>query len=279
LLTCVNETDGREYTARAADTVRIGINALWSHTVKNVPLRVQRIFDHVPIAPALIRHWLRSGGQQGGLMFPVPHLDMESSDIRLQILKHTPGAAPIDPSATLQIDLHIIVFRRDIEAPPPLSTALEPFDATAWRRASAYGTWRYMHAEFAPVVEEELDVLACARFPSGGCALFRRMMRAHYGDCSLLFGKLWVGFGLGTLLGERLHDFMRHMLLQMFLAYHAAHSPPPPLPPCYNAATVDPGQRVCAECLTFMLGHGQMKRCPCHQVRGARGLPNADREV
>jgi ribosomal protein S27AE len=243
----------------------IKLNALWSHSLADVPLPVSRIFEYVPIAPALVRHWLGSSGTVGGLIFPVQPLDMESKDLRLQIVKHSPIAASVDPLSTLRADIHILVFRRDLSS---LSTELQPFDPALWDPVS-YERWRFMHSEFATVVEEELNLTGNARFPSDGCALFRRMMRAHFQDFGMLFGRMWVGFGLRELVGEPLHDFMQQMLLMMFLSYHAPDSPPPPLPPCYSAATVDPGQRVCAKCLTFMLGHGRMKRCGrCHQVRG-----------
>jgi hypothetical protein len=263
ILSVVNNTDGTGYQSLAADNVMIKINALWSHSISDVPLPVSRIFEFVSHAPALIRHWLRSNSTIGGLMFPVSHLDMESKDLRIQIVKHSPVAASIDPLSTLQVDIHILVFRRDISAP---STELQPFDPAIWDPVS-YERWCYMHTDFATVMEEELDLAGNARFPSDGCDLFRRMMRAHFEDFGMLFGRMWVGFGLRELAGETLHDFMMNMLLLMFMSYHAPDSPPLPLPPCYNATTVDPGQRVCAGCLTFMLGHGQMKRCGrCFQV-------------
>lgn len=263
VLNCVNNVSGVEYQALAFDNVLIKINALWSHSLTDVRLPISRIFDFVSLAPALIRHWLRSNGTMGGLMFPVSHLDMESKDLRMQIVKHSPVAASTDPLSTLQVDIHIIVFRRDISL---LSTELQPFDPAIWDPVS-YERWCYMHTSFATVVEEELDLTGSPRFPSNGCALFRRMMRAHFEDFGMLFGRMWVGFGLRELVGEPLHGFMMNMLLMMFMSYHAPDSPPLPLPPCYNATTVDPGQRVCAGCLKFMLGHGQMKRCArCFQV-------------
>jgi hypothetical protein len=268
VLNCVNNSNGTEYQTLAADNVMIKLNALWSHSLADVPLPVSRIFEYVPIAPALVRHWLGSSGTVGGLIFPVQPLDMESKDLRLQIVKHSPIAASVDPLSTLRADIHILVFRRDLSS---LSTELQPFDPALWDPVS-YERWRFMHSEFATVVEEELNLTGNARFPSDGCALFRRMMRAHFQDFGMLFGRMWVGFGLRELVGEPLHDFMQQMLLMMFLSYHAPDSPPPPLPPCYSATTVDPGQRVCAKCLTFMLGHGRMKRCgKCHQVRGGGG--------
>ncbi len=95
-------------------------------------------------------------------------------------------------------------------------------------------------------------------------AHFQRMMNAHFNDCGLLFGTMWHGFGIGSLIPDTQHEFMRNMLLTMFLNYHAR--PSLPLPPLSEVVTVDPGQRVCAQCLTFMLGHGKMMRCSCHQV-------------
>ena len=276
VLTCKNPSDGSEYQTRAADNVRLTINPVWSYSLLGVAIPAQRLFDHVPIHPALIRHWLRSE-QSGGLVFPAPMLDMESLEPKVHIQKtRTPSGLP-SSTLVIYVDIHLHLFRRAM----PATTALPPFDPAVWR-ADSYAMWRYMHAEFAVMLEEEIEYAGDATravFPPAQedqCALFRRMMRAHFEDCGLVFGKVWHDFGLGALVEDAddhqnntKHTFMRGMLLELFLAYHAQSAPPPlPLPPCCNAATVDPGQHICAQCLEFKLGRGLMMRCPCKTVGG-----------
>jgi hypothetical protein len=41
---------------------------------------------------------------------------------------------------------------------------------------------------------------------------------------------------------------------------------PPVLPPLYSPVAQSDGCRICAQCLTFRVGHGRMMRCPCHRV-------------
>ena len=265
VLTCKNTNDGSEYQTRAADNVRITINPVWSYNLIGVVIPVQSIFDHVPIHHALIRHWLKSD-QAGGLVFPTPTLNMESQELKVHIQKRT-SPQPLS-SMMVYVDIHLHVFHR---AMPVMegSTALQPFDPAVWR-ADSYAMWWYMHTEFAVVLEEEIMHAgdSNAILPTQDQrSLFRRMMRAHFEDCGLVFGKIWHDFGLGAVVkDDNKHNFMRGMLLGMFLAYHAQSTPPLPLPPCCNAATVDRGQHICAHCLEFKLGRGLMMRCPCKTV-------------
>ena len=90
-------------------------------------------------------------------------------------------------------------------------------------------------------------------------------MHTHFNDFGLVFGTMWRGFGLGEMVNETLKDFMRGILMDMFMTYNTK-SAPPQLPPLFNAHTVRSGQRVCAKCMAFRLGSGRMMRCPCHQV-------------
>jgi hypothetical protein len=276
VLTCVSEADGREYQTRAADTVRISVNTLWSHSVSNVALPIERIFTHVPLAPALLRHWLRDSDgtlEQGGLSFPVAPLDMESRDARIQVQKHRPqekGTAALGGSGTMQVDIGILFFRREI--PPETLSDLDPFESSVWDgHEESYTAWCYMHSRFVLALEVEMQAMMGSALPhlEDVRKHFRQMMRAHYNDCGFLFGRAWWAFGLRDFIEEPLEDFMRRALLGMFLGYHGnirGISATLELPPCFEAVTVNPGQRVCAQCLTFKLGSGQMKRCECHQV-------------
>jgi hypothetical protein len=271
VLTCVNDADGREFQTMPADNVRVNVDTVWSKSFKGVMLPIQRIFDHVPISPALIRHWLRSNASElGGLCFPVPGLDMESNVMKVQIRKHAPVRASTDPLSVLQVDINVLILRRDTSPSIDLSPSvdLQPFDDAIWD-SEAYESWCCLYVGFAPIVEEEMRLSGGpgSGLPSDGCALFRRMMRAHFNDFGLLFGRVWLDFGLRNFTEDSMHEFMRNTLLHMFLEYHATGPAPPPRPPSCNAVSVDPGQRMCAKCLTCMLGHGQMKRCGrCNQV-------------
>jgi hypothetical protein len=269
VLTCKDSADGSEYQTRAADNIRLTINPVWSYSILGATIPAQSIFDHVPIQHALIRHWLKAAPEQnGGLVFPVPMLDMESLEPRVHIQRRTPPQEkqPL-PSMMIYVDIHLHLFHR---AMPAMEGAaeLQPFDPAVWR-ADSYATWRHMHTDLAVVLEEEIEYSGHHLLPQGENqrSLFRRMMRAHFDDCGLVFGQIWHGFGLKTLLPEEsVHTFMRGMLLEMFLSYHAKSTPSLPLPPCCNAFTVDPGQRICAQCLSFKLGSGLMMRCPCKTV-------------
>jgi hypothetical protein len=242
------------YSSLATDTVRYMICPLWARKIADVSLPNQRIFDHVSIDPALIRHWLKHV-TDGGLFFPRSLFDMKSKDPCVQIEKR--GASAI-PSST-QVDLTLYFFRRTVET----SSALQPFDSAVWHPDS-YEAWVRMHAVFALVLEEECSDSNRIRLQCGACEFFRRIMHTHFADFGLVFGKLWWEFGLRTMVGAGLYDFMRDALMDMFLIYHSAT--PLPLPPLFDPVTVGSGQRICANCLTFRLGTGQMMRCPCRQV-------------
>jgi hypothetical protein len=273
VLRCVDEADGSEFQTLAVDTVRLTMNPLWSHEWTRVALPIPRLFDHVPISPALLRHWLRSAsGDLGGLVFPGSHMRMTSPEPRLQIQKSDRTAAVVSGPpfvGSLLVDLELQVFRRDLSA-PDVGEGLPPYDPSIWHRES-YERWSVMHARLAPIVEEEARGYEAA-LPSGACALFRRMMRVHFNDAALIFGQMWWSFGLRELAGcESLHDFMRGMLMHMFTAYYVHQGSPTKalrasLPPSFDAVTVAPAQRVCAKCLLFVLGSGRMLRCPCHKV-------------
>ena len=289
VLRCVDDANGIEFQTLAVDTVRITVNALWCAHWTNVALPVSRLFSHVPVAPALIRHWLHhqpsspsasDDGQQkqlGGLVFPVNHMCMTSKVPRLHIEKSARSAStnlPSPPSSsppdTLRVDLDLQVFRRDLSATSIDDETLPPFDPALWQ-ADSYERWHYMHATLPSMLEDELGVHGGrdGSPPSYAAALFRRMMRAHSDDAAIVFGQMWWSFGLHDLAEESLHVFMRRMLMGMFSAYYAGPTTPPLpalLPPCFDAVTVDPAQRMCAACLLSMLGSGRMLRCPCHKV-------------
>lgn len=264
------------YRTLAADNVSFLINPLWTRSVLDVALPVQTLMDHVSIHPALIRHWI-SQENQGGLFFPRLPFDTESRAPSIQILKHCVG--PSSPptvacratgvlnrsppkkvgaaAPSIQADLGLFIFRRELRS----CQDLQPFDSAVWHPAS-YEIWVHMHTEFALILDEEYIAL----FPSGeACAFFRRMMHTHFADCGLLFGTMWWKFGLGEMLSDGLYVFMRGLLTDMFILYHNK-TLPPTLPPLFNAVALGSGQRVCANCLAFRLGTGQMMRCPCHQV-------------
>lgn len=250
------------YHQLAMDTVRIKFNAIWDYTITNVALPTKLIFEHVQFDAVVIRNWLRYNETDlGGLLFPGSFLDVDSQHPRIRILKH--GPTDVD-SASMQADITLHIFRREIGE----SSELQPFDPAVWS-LEAYETWRFMHEEVAPALEEECDSRDCSSFPRGACALFRRMMHAHFTDCGWVFSDgIWVGFGLGTLIHKDYIGFMHKLLVGMFLQYNASNEPQPDasLPPLYNPATVGSGQRVCAKCLIFRLGSGQMMRCPCREV-------------
>jgi len=249
------------FHALAADNVWFLMNPLWVQSFPGIALPVQRIFDHVPMAPALIRCWIQSDvDAMGGLFFPRLPLDRESLTPSIQIVKSAATSKSAIESA-INVDITLSLFRRELLP----SHDLQPFDPAVWHPA-AYEVWHYFYADFAPIIESECDAACSNRFPSGACVLFRRMMHTHFADCGLVFGSMWWKFGLADMTNVSLHIFMRGMLAGMFKAYYFAPTPPAVLPPLFNAVTLGSGQRVCAGCMTFRLGTGQMKRCPCQQV-------------
>ena len=165
----------------------------------------------------------------------------------------------------LKVDLTIFVFRRELEP----SADLHPYDSCGaqWNPIS-YLVWTDLYHNFAPTMQEECAAHGGSNLPRDACTLFRRVMRTHYGDCGILFGRVWWDFGLGAMVGNRvnLRSFMRGMLTDMFMAYHALPAPPSSIRTLFNPRTYDPGHRMCAHCLTLTLGHRRMMRCPCGQV-------------
>ena len=242
-----------------ADSVGMLLNPLWEYNVSRVMLPVQRIFDHVPIAPPLIRVWLKSSDSKiGGLTFPQPHLDVGSKIPKIHINKHDPTTKLSEPSIVLLVDIDLYVFCRDLDPSPEL----QPFDPAVWNPVM-YGEWLHLCSSLTPMAEAGFHdtVEGC---PVGGGMLFRRMMRTHFEDFGLIFGsRIWSEFGLGEMVQTSGREFMRTMLLGM---YHSYNSDPLRLPPLSNVYTIKPGQRVCGKCMIFKLGRDQMMRCPCQQV-------------
>lgn len=259
MIAYVEEGDSRVFVSRMADDVCFLMNSLWSRKFSDVSLPIERIFEHVPLNPVLIRHWVKPDSMSvGGLLFPRSPMDRESLVPSIQILKSTVGTKA--PKHSIQTDLTLSVFRRELLLPD----FLQPFDQGVWNNES-YAMWKYFHADFAPMFQEECNASGSSRLPTGACTLFRRMMHTHYDDCGLIFGSMWWKFGLGEMVAESIHDFMRRMLIDMFMAYNVRPIPPA-LPPLFNAVIQGSDQRVCAGCMTFRLGTGQMRRCPCQQV-------------
>ena len=247
VLTYVKAGETTQHQTLAVDTVSMLINSIFEHNLVNVTMPVKSLIDHIPMAPALIRHWLRSNDRAlGGLAYPAVILDMESYIPRLNIEKHNPLLAISND--TIKVDITLYVFaRQTIDESPDL----QPFDPAVWN-LEAYELWKRIHAKFARIYEQE-----CNRkkgyFPKGGAKLFRRMMHTHYEDFGMIFSKFWFDFGLGNMIQEHGYFFMRNMLLKMCLKYITK---PMPLPPLCNAVTVHPGQRICAKCLMYKLCEG-----------------------
>ena len=262
MLAYVDE-DEKVYMSLATDSIRYTSNALWDHTIENVKLPTKQVFDFVPFHPTLIRHWMKNESTQPcALMFPRSHFDTESRDPTIRILKSSVNPVVQIGAASMRADICVQVFRRDVDASPPL---LKPYDAKVWRPES-YAKWVYMHMEFAPVLEDECRAKKTTKFPQNACHLLRCMMHTHFEDFGFVFGKLWFDFGFKDMVKDPSH-FMQDMLLGMFMAYHASEdSPFMALPPLFNAVTMGSGQRICAKCLKSRFGNNQMKRCPCQQV-------------
>jgi hypothetical protein len=269
VLSYVINDDPTVYKSLVSDTTRFLFNSTWTHSMKNVNLPIQRLFDHVPIAPPLIRQWLKStDGKMGGLLLPGFYTDVDSKDPRIHIVKQGQSSA-----TTIQADVILHIFRRELDPSPEL----QPFDPAVWN-PDAYEAWEYMHTEFAPMFEEECDAKNSPKLPHNICTLFRRVMRTHFADCGLIYSeKIWLEFGLQEMVNNT--RFMQKMLAELFWTYIVAPEPPS-LPPLFNAVTVGSDQRICAKCLSFRLGSGQMMRCPCHQVYYcSKACQNADWKV
>lgn len=252
VLTC-ETADHVVYETLAADSVGITVNPLCTYTVTGAEITVERLYAHVPMAPAMIRHWLATS--TGAISFPSVQLDLESKQPRVYIFKANAASAA---TASISVDIDLHVFRRELDT----STALQPFDATIWN-ADAYAVWEHMHANFAPIYESE----AVGRMPLATCDFFRRMMHTHFDDCAMIFGKIWWGFGLGTVVEVSTYDFIRDILMRMSMRYITdAGSDASMLQPHFAPRTHN-GQRVCGRCLMFRLGRGNMRRCSsCRQV-------------
>jgi hypothetical protein len=274
------QQDPQVYRSLATDNINFLVNPIWTRSVLNVMLPVQKIFDHVPMNPVLIRHWLKqSNGIQGGLLFPRPPLEYESRTPSIQILKHRVDAAASEtgyflhskasgillsrapPTASaapsIRVDLNLFVFRRELLPCPDL----QRFDPAVWH-PNSYELWVHLHTMYAPILDEESN----GRIPPGSTTVFRRIMHTHFEDCGLLFGDMWWKFGLSDILSDSdPYTFMRNTLTDMFLIYTAVPSAPL-LTPFSNAVTMGSGQRICANCLATKMGSAQMMRCKCHQV-------------
>jgi hypothetical protein len=263
LLSYVDDDDEKVYTSLATDSILYISNALWDHTIEDVELPTKRVFDFVPFHPALVRHWMKKiHTRPCALMFPRSHLDTESKDPAVRILKSSANPVVQVGAASMKADIVLQMFRRDVDTSPP---TLKPYDANVWRPES-YAKWVYMYMEFAPVLEDECGAKKSTKFPSNACHLLRCMMHTHFEDFGFVFGKLWFDFGLKDMVKDPNH-FMQDMLLGMFMSYHASEdSPFMNLPPLFNAVSLGSGQRICAKCLKSRFGNSQMRRCPCHQV-------------
>ena len=257
VLTYVVSGDATQHQTLAVDTVSVMINSIFDYSMTNVTMPVKSLIDHIPMAPALIRHWLKSNDKAlGGLSYPAVNLDMESYIPKLNIEKHNPLVAV--SGDTIKVDITLYVFARQTMDESP---ELQPFDPAVWN-PEAYKLWKRIHTKFARIYEQECNHTK-DYFPKGGATIFRRMMHTHFNDCGLIFSKFWFDFGLGTMVEEHGYHFMRNMLLKMCVKYRTK---PSPLPPLSNAKTVHPGQRICAKCLTYKLGGGLMRRCPCQKI-------------
>lgn len=255
----VSFSDGSGPRTLSADSISFLINPLWDYTMEDVPLRVQHIFEHVPIHPSFIKHWLKyEDGKLGGLLFPGSHMDVGSTkEPKIRILKHSPDTE-YKNATSIQANISLYVFRREILE----SSELQPFDPAVWH-PEAYESWCYMYDTFADAVGMECD--ADPQYPTEATLFVRRMMHTHFSDMGMIFSKkIWLDFGLGSMIHQTPHEFMRHMLMCMFMAYNSASID---LPPLFNAVTRHgSGRRVCAKCMIFKRGPGKMMRCPCQQV-------------
>ena len=80
--------DNTVYRSKAVDSVHFLVNPLWTRNFLNITLPIQRIFEYVPMAPALIRHWLQSEHDtSAAVCFPRSPFDMESLKPSVQIMK------------------------------------------------------------------------------------------------------------------------------------------------------------------------------------------------
>jgi hypothetical protein len=151
VLSYVDATDEelKVHHTLAASSINIKVNSIWSRDFMDIALPVRHIYDLVPINPVLIKRWLESTDEtMGGLCLPGKWLDTDSKDPRFIIYKNRarPSAAKSD---TIQANIKVCVFRRDIDPSPEL----QPFDQAIWHPNSREA-WEYAHTCLAPMFEE-----------------------------------------------------------------------------------------------------------------------------
>ncbi len=292
------QSNFRVFRPQSTANVVMSFFPLWTHDVPGVSIPLELLFNHVPLDRRLIQRWVESQDTYlGGLLYPRGPFDMESQDPFVQILKSgivcrrrkvaaireeisgaslppalldDEGARPDEiprpqlpqGSSHMKVDLTVFVFRRDLES----DTGLNPYTPATWHPIS-YFFWCDMYNNFAPVMQEECSVLRNPKLPLDACSLFRRVMRTHFLDCGILFNRIWWDLGFGAMVSSHvnLRSFMRGMLTDMFMVYHSLPSPPA-IRTLFNPRTHDPGQRMCAHCLSLTMGRGCMMRGPCGQV-------------
>ena len=288
---------GNNPDPRATANVVMSLYPLWAREVVGVSLPVHLLYQYVPLHEVLIRQWVDSEETVlGGLLLPRKPFDMDSNEPFLQIIKQgtershlfkNSSARDIEPVKTddfmcdskypnrmvvpvprikhgarhIKVDITLFVIRRDLHP----SAELQPFDRATWNPIS-YAVWCGLHERLGPVMQAEFDSHTNDNLPRNASEFLRRVMHTHFADFGLVFGKLWWDFGLGAMVVPiDLRSFMRGMLADMFMTYHA-NPGPPPFETLFNPRACDRGQRMCAECLALMLGSGKMMRCPCGQV-------------
>jgi hypothetical protein len=293
----------RVFHSQATANVVMSLYPLWAREITGVSLPVHLLYVHVPLDEVRVRHWVESEETVlGGLLLPRRPFDMDSVEPFLQIIrqdtershksKNSPAwdIVPVKsddflcgegcdvkypnrvivpapkikiPRGTpfLKVNITLFVFRRDLHS----SVELQCFDSSIWNPIS-YAIWCGLYENLGPVMQEAFDSHNNDELPRNACEHLRRVMHTHFEDFGMIFGKLWWDFGLGAMVVPiDIRSFMRGMLADMFTTYHI--SPDPPLiGTFFNPRTCDPGQRMCAECLSLMLGSGKMMRCPCAQV-------------
>lgn len=298
--TAIGSRNFRVFQSRSTANITMSMFPLWTHDLLNVTIPQRLLFEYVPLHRVLIGHWLKSEDKLlGGLLFPRGPFEMASLDPFVQILKQGRKGAPEDTGSTAKRYNHLSYLLLDdeaddnsnhiitaIQSEPPTEKMIsvdlsifvsrrklcslediKPFDPSLWHPAS-YAAWCDLYDHFAPIVQEECDVLQNNSLPVEACALLRRVMHTHFDDFGILFGQIWWDFGLGSMIPctrVNVRSFMRGMLTDMFMVYHMLPEPPP-VTTLFNPRSNQPGQRICAYCLALMLGKGQMMRCPCGRV-------------
>jgi hypothetical protein len=81
-------SDQRPCRPRATANVVMSLFPLWAHDVRGVSLPLPLLFEHVPLPPALLQHWVDSEYTAlGGLLFPRDPFDMGAMEPFVQIVK------------------------------------------------------------------------------------------------------------------------------------------------------------------------------------------------